>query len=260
VLFSRFYGTKSEINTKLVAQQSFESDPWSMYIYAMKSPVTREKYQILIRKFFEHTGLRGTVQQQATEFCTRARNDNTWAFNTVIKFMQLQLERVNAKEIAGGTVRNYVKSIKLLCEMADISIPWKKITRGLPRGKRYADGRVPTVEEIKRILEYPDRRIKAIVYTMLSSGIRLGAWDHLQWGHVRPIERNACIVAAKILVYAEGDDEYYSFITEEAYRSLLQWMQYRKDSGETINDASWLMRDRSRCNEKRDTISGIWYD
>jgi hypothetical protein len=23
--------------------------------------------------------------------------------------------------------------------MADISIPWKKITRGLPRGKKYAD-------------------------------------------------------------------------------------------------------------------------
>jgi hypothetical protein len=107
-----------------------------MYIYAMKSPVTREKYQILIRKFFEHVGLSGTVQEQANEFCTRAVNDNNWAFNSVIKFIQPQLESVNAKKIAGGTVRNCVKSIKLFCEMADISVPWKKITRGLPRGNK----------------------------------------------------------------------------------------------------------------------------
>jgi hypothetical protein len=31
------------------------------------------------------------------------------------------------------------------------------------------------------MLEYPDRRIKPIVYTMASSGMRLGAWDYLRW-------------------------------------------------------------------------------
>ena len=63
--------------------------------------------------------------------------------------------------------------------MADITIAWKKITRGLPRGKRYADDRIPTIEELKKLIEYPDRRIKAIVYTMLSSGVRLGFWNFL---------------------------------------------------------------------------------
>jgi hypothetical protein len=38
---------------------------------------------------------------------------------------------VNRKEITGATIRNYIKSNKLVCEMADISIPWQKITRGL---------------------------------------------------------------------------------------------------------------------------------
>ena len=30
--------------------------------------------------------------------------------------------------------------------MADMTIPWKKITRGLPKGKKYADDRIPTVK------------------------------------------------------------------------------------------------------------------
>lgn len=76
--------------------------------------------------------------------------------------MQFQNSRVTKKEISGATDRNYVKSIKLFCDMADLPVSWKKITRGLPRGRRYADDRIPTIEELKKILEYPDRRIKTI--------------------------------------------------------------------------------------------------
>jgi hypothetical protein len=34
--------------------------------------------------------------------------------------------------------------------MADIEIAWKKITRGLPKTKRYTDDRAPTLEEIQK--------------------------------------------------------------------------------------------------------------
>ena len=64
--------------------------------------------------------------------------------------------------------------IKIFCVMADIPISWKKITRGLSRGKNYGEDRIPTIDEIRKLLEYPDRRLKAIVYTTISSGIRLG--------------------------------------------------------------------------------------
>ena len=51
-------------------------------------------------------------------------------------------------------MRNYVKTIKMFGEVTDIIIPWKKITRGLPRGKRYADDRAPIREEIYKIIEF----------------------------------------------------------------------------------------------------------
>ena len=72
----------------------------------------------------------------------------------------------------------------MFCEVTDIIVQWKKITRGIPKGKRYADDRAPTIEEIHKIIEYPDRRIKPIAYTMASSGIRVGAWDYLKWSHI----------------------------------------------------------------------------
>jgi hypothetical protein len=112
----------------------------------------------------------------------------------------------------------------MFCEVTDIVIPWKKITRGLPKGRMYADDRAPTLEEIHKIIEYPDRRMKPIVYTMASSGIRVGAWDHLKWNHISPIvSGDGKLVAAKINVYAGEDDEYITFITSEAYLSLQSW-------------------------------------
>ena len=67
--------------------------------------------------------------------------------------------------------------------------------RGMPRGRRYANDRAPTLEEIKKVLSYPDRRIKPIIYTMISSGIRLGAWDYLRWKHIIPIVKNEVVAS-----------------------------------------------------------------
>jgi hypothetical protein len=36
-------------------------------------------------------------------------------------------------------------------------------------------------------LNYPDRKIKPIVYLMSSLGIQLGAFDYLKWGDIEPI-------------------------------------------------------------------------
>jgi len=231
----------SELNN-----QEEELSIWKLYLFALKSPLTREKYQKRIEKFFDFIGMKGeTIEEKSFYFVKLTEIEgNQWVFNSVLKFMMYQLERVNKKEIVGSTVQNYLKSIKLFCEMADINIQWKKITRGLPKGKSYADDRIPTDEEVQRLLEYPDRRIKTIVYTMTSSGIRLCAWDYLRWGNIKPIEKEGIgVVAAKMIVYEGEDEEYFTFISQEAFLALNDWIQYRQKSGEIIDENSWLMRD-----------------
>ncbi len=134
-------------------------------------------------------GYQGTKEEKARAFAAQAKADPVYAFNCVLKFFQSKREQIDRKEIAIGTVRNYVKSIKLFCDMADVHVPWGKIARGMPRAKKFADDRAPTLQEIRRIGKYPDRRIKPVVYMMASTGIRVGAWDYLKYGHITPIER-----------------------------------------------------------------------
>jgi hypothetical protein len=103
-----------------------------------------------------------------------------------MRFINFQKERVRNGEISCSTISNYYKAIKLFLEMnTDKSVVnWKKLAKGLPAVRKAANDRAPTIEELRKLAEYPDRRIRPIVFMMASSGIRLGAWDNLQWKHV----------------------------------------------------------------------------
>jgi hypothetical protein len=171
-----------------------------------------------------------------------AKNDHKWLVSCIFNYLHLLKSRVESKEIKAATLRNNIKPIKLFLEQLDIEIHWKKLLRGMPKERKYANDRAPKLEEIKRITEYPDRRIKSIIYTMVSSGMRLGAWDYLRWQDIFPIIRDGKVIAAKIKIYSDEEDEYFSFMTPEAFHSLDAWMKYRKDCGENINEISWVMR------------------
>jgi hypothetical protein len=163
-----------------------------------------------------------------------------------MQFIAFQKERAKDGKISYSTIPNYYKAIKLFVEMnTDYPIiNWKKIAKGLPTGRKAANDRAPTLEELRKLSEYPDRRIKTLVYIMASSGTRIGAWDYLKWKNIIPMTdaKTGELVAAKLVVYAGEPDEYYCFITPEAYNSAKQWMKYREQYGEKITGDSWIMR------------------
>jgi len=191
------------------------------------------------------------------EFKSKGKeNGKEWAQKCLMRFMGHLNEKVKEGRFGRGTIRNYYKTVKRFCDSQDIELGWKRITSGLGKVKRVANDRAPTSEEIQRLIQYPDRRIGPIVCVMVSSGIRIGAWEYLRWKHIRPLDKNgqpldrdlparedAQIAAAKISVYGGEEEEYFSFITHEAYQSLKEWMDYRAANGEDINGESPLMRD-----------------
>lgn len=139
--------------------------------------------------------------------------------------------------------------------MNDITtINWKRLSRALPRVKSFSSNdRAPTIEEIRKLVEYPDRRIKPVVYAMATGGFWLGAWDYLRWKHLIPITCNEKeggeerVIVAKLVIYGGEPEEYYAFITPEAYNALKDWMDFfRASYGEKITGESWVMRNTWR--------------
>jgi len=210
-----------------------------LFLEAIESPATRSTYERWLATFLEHVGM------DVDAFVEKAKAQPKWAEETIMNYLLKQKERVLAKEIEANTVRNMKKPIRLLLEMNDVSgVNWKKISRVLPSARRYALDRAPTIEELRLLLSNVDLRSQAILLTMVSSGIRMGAWDYLDWGHVKPLERDGEVVAAKLKVYAAEPEEYETFITAETYQKLKQYMQLRKSKGEKITKDSPLIRDK----------------
>ena len=208
-----------------------------LFLEAIKSPVTRQVYERRLATFLEYAGM------DVDSFVAKAKAKPRWAEDQILKFLLTQKERALKKEIEPGTVANVKKPVKLLLEMNDVSqINWKKISRILPRARQFAIDRAPTMDELRFLLSNSDVRFQAILLTMASSGIRLGAWDYLNWGHVQPIEKDGDVVAAKVRVYAAEPEEYLTFITPEAYRRLNEYMQLRASHGEKISRDSPLAR------------------
>lgn len=234
----------------------FENSPLSLFLYALKSSESKRQYPARLKKFFDFIPIETTydikdkddpknaLNEQSIVFLKNAKDNENWVLNAILSFIEHLKSKQRKGQITAGTIKNYYRSIKLFCEMNDLNIRWKKITIGLPKARNSSNDRAPTIEEIKKLLEYPDRRIKAIISVMMSSGIRLGAWDYLKWKNVIPLyDGEANVIAAKLIVYCGEPEEYFTFTSTEAYNLLREWMDFRKSYGEKINAESWLMRD-----------------
>ena len=131
-------------------ESSIRIDPYTMFLHAMKSPVTKAKYSRRLEMFFDFLKIPGeSLKEKCLTFVNNGQSNINWVFTNILKFVLFHKERIHKKEISGATLINYLKAIKVFCEMSDLSINWKKITRGLSRGKRYANDRIPTLAEVE---------------------------------------------------------------------------------------------------------------
>lgn len=224
-----------------------DASAYTRFEYGIKSDATKQKYVKRLELFLDFYSIEGSsVKEKSENFLKVIKHGkNTQKLTDLImRYMSYHLNRVQKKEISTSTVRNYYKPIKLFCEMNNIVLNWKIISKGIPSAPESSNDRIPTLDEIIELIKYPDRRIKPIVLTMMSSGIRVGAWEWLKWKHIIPIYgEEKRVIAAKIIVYDGEPEQYFSFITPEAYFSLKDWMDFREKQGETITRESWLMRD-----------------
>lgn len=167
-------------------QISSSQNAFSRFEYGIKAEETMRKYVRRLELFFDFYKIEGeNIEEKSENFLQFTKQSNLERIaGLILNYMSFHIKRAQKSEISRSTVRNFYKPIKLFCEMNNIVLNWRVISKGIPSGPEYANDRIPTIDEILEVLKYPDRRIKPIVCTMVSSGIRVGAWEWLKWKNI----------------------------------------------------------------------------
>jgi hypothetical protein len=81
------------------AQKVEDTDLYTMFIYAIRSPYTKESY--FRRRFFDaidlYKGMK--MDERCNTFAYKAKIDYNWAFCNILRFLQSQKERVERETL-----------------------------------------------------------------------------------------------------------------------------------------------------------------
>lgn len=130
--------------------------------------------------------------------------------------------------------------------MNDIVINKKKINKFVgARTKKHKDTGYNT-NQIRRLLEVCDDRIKVMVLLFASTGMRLGALATLKMRNLRSlsIENDKQIKLYHITIYEGEPEEYITFCTPECSAAINSYVSYRERSGEKIVPNTPLVREQ----------------
>lgn len=84
----------------MIAQQESTpiSDPYSLFLFAMNSPVTRDRYTTRLKRFFRFIGIEGEIEEQCGVFVEGSMNDPKFHFRNIVSFLKSQKERVDRRD------------------------------------------------------------------------------------------------------------------------------------------------------------------
>jgi len=159
------------------------------------------------------------------------------------KMLQIMIEDYVIEKKSQGKARSTIKTpisaMELFCDTNDLMLNWKKIRRLLPPQKKKSGGKAYTTEQVRKILQFtPDLRNKAIIHFVAASGVRIGALPELQIKSVDEMP-DGC---KSITVYPGEMEEYVTFLTPEASKTLDEYLAKRQNDGEYLKPESPLFR------------------
>ena len=131
-----------KVDRSLLHGESFE-----LFSAAIRSPATRDPYERKLLGFLKRVNL------TPDEFAQFAKESPSAAEKKILSLLSQDRLKIERGEITAGTVNNWLKTVRLFLEMNDVILNWKKIKRMLPTIRRYALDKVPTLEELREIVE-----------------------------------------------------------------------------------------------------------
>lgn len=119
------------------------------------------------------------------------------------------------------------------------NIDWTLLARYKGTETKKTNDRIYSKEEIQRLLDLGDLRMKVVILTMLSSGIRVGALVEIKIKDMTYVEDKKLY---RLIVYSDSpNSQYFTYTTPECAHYINLYFEYRQN----------------RLNEKLDSYSPL---
>jgi len=145
-----------------------------------------------------------------------------------------------------------IQGIKHFFIINRIPIHWEIIRRMIPAKVKSA-GSIPwSTAQIKKMLDVSNsKRNTALIHFLSSTGARIGVLDHqLQFKHLVDMG-DGC---KGVLLYADSTEEYWSFLTPEASKSLEDYFEEREQDGEKFFPETPVFRQKYRLGIEKPRV------
>jgi integrase len=215
------------------------SEVFYNFINTLHSDSTKKSYRFCLEKFLNHRRI------DVLSSLKLPQQDIT---NLIIKYLVDKKVSRQYKNLIAATLKH-------ACEINDIVLNWRKIKKFVNSEKtgNETNGRDRgyTHEEIQRILDFSDQRIKTAFLILASSGIRVGALRSLKVGDLEKLDD-----IYKIRVYAGDGEEYITFTTPECTKEIDTYLDFRARHNEKITGDSFLLIKKFNINLKSVKVKG----
>jgi integrase len=189
---------------------------YELLLDSIKSPETRNKYEYAIKDYckFLNTDLEELLKIDIED--------------SIIDYILFLKKRVSS-----ATLNSRLAGVYHFYTMNDVVLNRIKISKFKGEFVKVKKDRAYTHEEISKLLQLADLRMKCCILLMSSAGLRLGAIADLKIRHLQNM---------KLTVYENSNEEYYTFITPECDAVIQEYIQYRQRFGEKVDKEAYLIR------------------
>jgi integrase len=220
---------------------------------SIRSEYTKKVYLTCLRKYFEFPA--SSKNKIFDETDSRKVEDN------IIDFI------ISLKKQSKGfaAIHNYVCAICKYYRIMRVILDTKGISEYLPEFRKSKKDRGYSHEEIQRLLDVADERMRTVILLLASTGMRVGAIPGLRLSNLDKIRIDRNLSIYKFTVYEEFNEEYVTFCTPECARAIDEYLNMRSHYGEKLTSESFLFREQfdvrypfaiSKCRQVRaNTIS-----
>jgi site-specific recombinase XerD len=161
-------------------------------------------------------------------------------------------------KINPNSVPTQLAPVFLFYDVSDVILNKVKIKRMYPAKRKVQGFQAYSREQIKEMLSNSKKkRSKAMVLVFVSSGIRIGGLVGLRMKDIIDVPNSKCKC---LTIYHDENEEYITFLTPEASKSLEEYFQERQNKGEVFSDETPVFarnenQVRDYANTKRSTVN-----